>query len=85
MEDLRMCQTMKSGVIPTHINCAAPLTSEEIAAIDEAGAKGPPSRLLVAKRTMQHRFERAPLLCIMLVVAVIFSLIPFFTFWRYMQ
>ncbi|KAG1766196.1 NADP-dependent oxidoreductase domain-containing protein [Suillus occidentalis] len=62
-----------------------PLTSEEIAAIDEAGAKGPPSWLLVAKRTMQHRFERAPLLCIMLVVAVMLSSIPFFTFWRYMQ
>lgn len=61
-----------------------PLTSEEIAAIDEAGAKGPPSQLLVAKRTMQHRFERAPLLCIMLVVAVVFSLITFFTFWRCM-
>jgi hypothetical protein len=79
-----MCQTMKRKIIPTHLNCAAPLTSEEIAAIDEAGSKGPPSQLLVAKQTMQHRFERAPLLCIMLVVAVMFSLITFFTFWRCM-
>jgi hypothetical protein len=75
---------MKREIIPTHQNRAAPLTSEEIAAIDEAGAKGPPSRLLVAKWTMQHRFERASLLCIGLIVAVMFSLITFFTFWRCM-
>ncbi|KAG2151432.1 NADP-dependent oxidoreductase domain-containing protein [Suillus clintonianus] len=59
-----------------------PLTYEEIAAIDEAGAKGPPSRLLVARLAMQHElFEKAPLLCVGLAVAVMFGLIKFFVFW----
>jgi len=43
-----------------------PLTAEEIVAIDEAGAKGPPSRLLA----MQHKFGKPPLL---LVVVVMFG------------
>jgi hypothetical protein len=59
---------------------AAPLTAEEIAAIDEAGAKGPPSRLLVARLAMQHSFGRFPLLFMWLAVAVMFSLLRFFMF-----
>jgi len=56
------------------------LTAEEIAAIDEAGAKGPPSRLLVARLAMQHNFGRSSLLFMWLAVAFIFGLVRFFMF-----
>ncbi|KAG1742337.1 NADP-dependent oxidoreductase domain-containing protein [Suillus paluster] len=57
------------------------LTAEEIAAIDEAGAKGPPSQLMVARLAMQHKFQRVPSLFVWLVLAVIFGLVRFFMFW----
>ncbi|KAG1882649.1 NADP-dependent oxidoreductase domain-containing protein [Suillus subluteus] len=57
-----------------------PLTAEEIAAIDDAGAKGPPSRLVVARLAIQHRFERSSSLVMLLVIAIMFSLAMFFMF-----
>ncbi|KAG0703783.1 NADP-dependent oxidoreductase domain-containing protein [Suillus ampliporus] len=57
-----------------------PLTAGEIAAIDEAGARGPPSQL-IARLAMQHKFQRIPLLYVWLAVAVVFGLIRFFMFW----
>ncbi|OAX44327.1 Aldo/keto reductase [Rhizopogon vinicolor AM-OR11-026] len=60
-----------------------PLTAEEIAAIDEAGAKGPPSQLLreVAKLAMQYKFGRSPILFMCLAAAVMLGLVRFFMFW----
>ncbi|KAG1836346.1 NADP-dependent oxidoreductase domain-containing protein [Suillus subalutaceus] len=55
-----------------------PLTAEEIAAIDDAGAKGPPSQLVVARLAMQHRFERSSSLVMLLAIAIIFSFATFF-------
>ncbi|KAG1818467.1 NADP-dependent oxidoreductase domain-containing protein [Suillus subaureus] len=57
-----------------------PLTAEEIAAIDDAGAKGPPSRLVVAGIAMQHKFERSPSLVMWLAIAIIFGFATFFMF-----
>ncbi|KAG2363699.1 NADP-dependent oxidoreductase domain-containing protein [Suillus spraguei] len=55
-----------------------PLTAEEIAAIDAAGAKGPPSRLVVARIPMQHRFGRFSLLVMWLTIAIVFGFATFF-------
>ncbi|KAG1839925.1 NADP-dependent oxidoreductase domain-containing protein [Suillus subluteus] len=55
-----------------------PLTAEEIAAIDDAGAKGPPSRLVVARLAMQHKFERSSSLVMLLAIAIIFGFATFF-------
>ncbi|KAG1836348.1 NADP-dependent oxidoreductase domain-containing protein [Suillus subalutaceus] len=55
-----------------------PLTAEEIAAIDDAGAKGPPSRLVVARLAMQHKFERSSSLVMWLAIAIIFGFATFF-------
>ncbi|KAG1748592.1 NADP-dependent oxidoreductase domain-containing protein [Suillus lakei] len=82
VEDLRMCRTMKHDIVLAYLNRAAPLTSEEIAAIDEAGAKGPPSRLLLARLAMQHKSPKAPFLCMGLAVAFMFGLIRFSMLWR---
>lgn len=57
-----------------------PLTAEEIAAIDDAGAKGPPSRLVVARLAMQHKFERSSYLVMWLVIAIMFGFATFFMF-----
>jgi diketogulonate reductase-like aldo/keto reductase len=57
-----------------------PLTAEEIAAIDDAGAKGPPSQLVVARLAMQHKFKRSPSLVIWLAIAVMFGFATFFMF-----
>ncbi|KAG1748588.1 NADP-dependent oxidoreductase domain-containing protein [Suillus lakei] len=58
----------------------APLTAEEIAAIDEAGAKGPPSQLVVARLAMQHKFEKSSPFIIWLAIAIMFGLATFFMF-----
>ncbi|KAG2039536.1 Aldo/keto reductase [Suillus americanus] len=58
----------------------APLTDEEIAAIDDAGAKGPPSQLVVARLAMQHKFEMSSLLAVLLAIAIILGLATFFMF-----
>ncbi|KAG2125514.1 NADP-dependent oxidoreductase domain-containing protein, partial [Suillus cothurnatus] len=55
-----------------------PLTAEEIAAIDDAGAKGPPSQLVVARLAMQHKFERCSSLVMWLAIAIIFGFATFF-------
>jgi diketogulonate reductase-like aldo/keto reductase len=55
-----------------------PLTAEEIAAIDDAGAKGPPSQLVVARLAMQHKFERSSSLVMWLAIAIIFGFATFF-------
>ncbi|KAG1790278.1 NADP-dependent oxidoreductase domain-containing protein [Suillus plorans] len=55
-----------------------PLTAEEIAAIDDAGAKGPPSQLVVARLAMQHRFEKSSSLVIWLAIAIVFGFATFF-------
>jgi hypothetical protein len=57
----------------------APLTAEEIAAIDDAGAKGPPSQL-VARLAMQHKFEGSSSLVMWLVIAILFGFTTFFMF-----
>jgi diketogulonate reductase-like aldo/keto reductase len=57
-----------------------PLTAEEIAAIDDAGAKGPPSQLVVARLAMQHKFERSSSLVMWLAIAIIFGFATFFMF-----
>lgn len=54
-----------------------PLTAEEIAAIDEAGAKGPPSQLVVARLALQHKFERSSSLFMWLAIAIVFGLATF--------
>ncbi|KAG2748989.1 Aldo/keto reductase [Suillus brevipes Sb2] len=54
-----------------------PLTAEEIAAIDDAGAKGPPSRLVVARLAMQHKFERSSYWVMWLVIAIMFGFATF--------
>ncbi|KAG0694003.1 NADP-dependent oxidoreductase domain-containing protein [Suillus ampliporus] len=56
-----------------------PLTAEEIAAIDEAGARGPPSQLIVARLALQHKFQRVPSPFVWLAVAVMIGL---FVFWN---
>ncbi|KAG1861886.1 NADP-dependent oxidoreductase domain-containing protein [Suillus tomentosus] len=55
-----------------------PLTAEEIAAIDDAGAKGPPDQLVVARLAMQHRFEKSSSLVMWLAIAIVFGFATFF-------
>ncbi|KAG1906390.1 NADP-dependent oxidoreductase domain-containing protein [Suillus fuscotomentosus] len=55
-----------------------PLTAEEIAAIDDAGAKGPPSQLVVARLAMQHRFEKSSSLVMWLAIAIVLGFATFF-------
>lgn len=64
----------------SHLDHEAPLTAEEIAAIDDAGAKGPPSQLAVARLVMQHKFERSSYLVMWLVIAIVFGFATFFMF-----
>lgn len=54
-----------------------PLTAEEIAAIDDAGAKGPPSQLVVARLAMQHRFEKSSSLVMWLAIAIVLGFATF--------
>ncbi|KAG2050224.1 Aldo/keto reductase [Suillus hirtellus] len=55
-----------------------PLTAEEIAAIDDAGAQGPPNQLVVAGLAMQHRFEKSSSLVVWLAIAIVFGFATFF-------
>ncbi|KAG2155802.1 NADP-dependent oxidoreductase domain-containing protein [Suillus bovinus] len=57
-----------------------PLTAEEIAAIDDAGAQGPPSQLGFARLAMQHKFERSSSLVMWLAIAIMFGFATFFMF-----
>jgi hypothetical protein len=64
----------------SNLDHEAPLTAEEIAAIDEAGAKGPPSQLVAARLAIQHKFERSSSLVMWLVIAIMFGFATFFMF-----
>ena len=59
----------------TSTPCAAPLTKEEIQAIDEAGANGPPTRVSILDKcgfTFPRWVWIVELLCLILALGVMF-------------
>lgn len=79
--DLRMSSFSYPSITGSHVTFIAPLTKEEIAAIDEAGAKGPPSALqrLCYSAGLRLRWVHVLLLFLILVSLLVPGVRP--TMW----